>query len=220
MTCFGYPHTFCLVPFLRVTGGLLYLLIGVTQWRQCHVVCLCFEALTCSSVFTMAEAKEQCATWNSVFCWEKLQLEPLSCFKQPTMSLPWVRSVYEWFSQFKNEELQNELSCSKICVSIPLKRSETGINACHELKEQLEVNPDLFAKVFTGEKTWSYDYNPEMKQQSSLWKHLISPHKIQNPMNKQRHTTWQYIVTGRPQSVYRCLGVSFRYSWQQTPELQ
>jgi hypothetical protein len=44
------------------------------------------------------------------------------------------------------------------------------VDAYCELKEHLEIDPDLLLKVITGEESWCYAYDPETKQQSSKWK--------------------------------------------------
>jgi len=41
------------------------------------------------------------------------------------------------------------------------------VDVCRELKEHLEINPDLFSKVITGDESWHYAYDPETKQQST-----------------------------------------------------
>ena len=49
------------------------------------------------------------------------------------------------------------------------------MDACRELKEHLEIDPDLFLKVITGDESWCCAYDPETKQQSSEWKSSNSP---------------------------------------------
>jgi len=49
------------------------------------------------------------------------------------------------------------------------------VDACRELKEHLEIDPDLFLMVIAGDESWCYAYNPEMKQQSGEWKSSNSP---------------------------------------------
>jgi len=49
-------------------------------------------------------------------------------------------------------------------------QKQSRVDACLELKEHLEIDPDLFPKVITGDESWCYVYDPETKQQSSEWK--------------------------------------------------
>jgi hypothetical protein len=43
------------------------------------------------------------------------------------------------------------------------------------MKEHLEIDPDLFSKVITGDESWCYAYDPQIKQQSREWKSSNSP---------------------------------------------
>jgi len=54
-------------------------------------------------------------------------------------------------------------------------QKQSRVDACRELKEHLEIDPDLFSKVITGDESWCYTYDPETKQQSSKWKSSNSP---------------------------------------------
>lgn len=48
------------------------------------------------------------------------------------------------------------------------------LSVCQELKGQSEIDPDFYAKVITGDKSWCYGYNPETKQPFSQWKTVSS----------------------------------------------
>ena len=67
-----------------------------------------------------------------------------------------------------SEELQMKRVAAKYVLTADQKQSR--VDACHELKEHLEIDPDLFSKVITGDESWCYAYDPETKQQSSEWK--------------------------------------------------
>ena len=54
-------------------------------------------------------------------------------------------------------------------------QKQSRVDACLELKEHLEIDPDLFSKVITDDESWFYAYDPETKQQSSEWKSSNSP---------------------------------------------
>ena len=54
-------------------------------------------------------------------------------------------------------------------------QKERRIEACRDLKQQLEADPDFLSKIITGDESWCYGYDPETKQQSSQWKTASSP---------------------------------------------
>ena len=75
-----------------------------------------------------------------------------------------------------NEELGMKRVAAKMVPRLLTDgQKQSRMDACRELKEQLEVDPDLFSKVITGDESWCYGYDPESKQQSSQWKHPTSP---------------------------------------------
>jgi hypothetical protein len=44
-------------------------------------------------------------------------------------------------------------------------QKQSRVDACRELKEHLEIDPDLLSKVITGDESLCYAYNPKTKQQ-------------------------------------------------------
>ena len=42
-------------------------------------------------------------------------------------------------------------------------------------QDLLEREDDISGRVITGDETWVYQYDPEMKQQSAQWKTVNSP---------------------------------------------
>lgn len=44
------------------------------------------------------------------------------------------------------------------------------VESCFSLKEEFQNDPNFFSKIITGDESWRYGYDPETKQQSSLWK--------------------------------------------------
>ena len=58
---------------------------------------------------------------------------------------------------------------------LTVDQKQSRVDACRELKEHLEIDPDLFSKVITGDKSWCYTYDPETMHQSSEWKSSNSP---------------------------------------------
>jgi hypothetical protein len=54
-------------------------------------------------------------------------------------------------------------------------QKEHCIAICSELKEQTENDPNFISITITGDESWVYGYDSEMKQQSSQWKTPSSP---------------------------------------------
>jgi len=75
-----------------------------------------------------------------------------------------------------SEELQMKRVAAKFVPHVlTADQKQSRVDACRELKEHLEIDPDLFSKVITGDESWCYAYDPETKQQSSQWKSSTSP---------------------------------------------
>ena len=71
--------------------------------------------------------------------------------------------------------LTEELHVKRVAVKfVPCLLSEdqkaNRLDVCHELKDQLETDPDFLSKIVTGDESWCYGYDPETKQQSSQLK--------------------------------------------------
>jgi hypothetical protein len=45
---------------------------------------------------------------------------------------------------------------------------DTQLSVCADLLEQVEVNPQSMDRVITGDKSWFFKYDPEMKHQN-VW---------------------------------------------------
>jgi hypothetical protein len=79
-----------------------------------------------------------------------------------------------------SEELQMNRVAAKFVPHMHMAdQKQSRVDVCRELKEHLEIDPDLpadlFSKVITGDESWCYAYDPEMKQQSNKWKSSNSP---------------------------------------------
>jgi hypothetical protein len=75
-----------------------------------------------------------------------------------------------------SEELQMKSVAAKYMPHmLTADQKQSRVDACRELKEHLEIEPDLFLKVITGDESWCYAYDPETKQQSREWKSSNSP---------------------------------------------
>jgi hypothetical protein len=75
-----------------------------------------------------------------------------------------------------SEELQRKRGAAKFVPHVLMaEQKQSRVDACRQLKEHLEIDPDLFSKVITGDESWCYAYDPETKQQSSEWKSSNAP---------------------------------------------
>jgi len=61
-------------------------------------------------------------------------------------------------------------------------KKNDSLNVCYDLREQVRNNPQILSKVVTGDETWCYGYDPEIKQASSQWKtpNFPKPKKARN----------------------------------------
>jgi hypothetical protein len=80
-------------------------------------------------------------------------------------------------------------SCQRILTDLRMRRvsakfvprlltgeqKDSRVNVCRDLKEELRNDPNLLTKILTGDESWCYAYDPEIKQASSQWKHSNSP---------------------------------------------
>jgi hypothetical protein len=66
---------------------------------------------------------------------------------------------------------QHVAHCRKIYAQAALRndQKEHCIAVCSELKKEAENNPNI-STIITGDESWVYRYDPDTKQQSSLWK--------------------------------------------------
>lgn len=81
-------------------------------------------------------------------------------------------SVLELSWRIINEDLGTRRIAAKMVPRIlTAEQKQARVETCQELKQQLDIDPDMFSKVITGDETWCYAYEPETKQQSSQWKH-------------------------------------------------
>ena len=71
-----------------------------------------------------------------------------------------------------SEELQKKRAAAKFVPHVlTVDQKQSRVDECRELKEHLEIDPDLFSKVITGDESWCYAYDPETKGgRSRHWK--------------------------------------------------
>jgi len=73
--------------------------------------------------------------------------------------------------------LTEDLDMKKVCAKMVPKelteeQKERRVTICRDL---LERQDDILGHAITGDETWVYQYNPEMKRQSPQWKNANSP---------------------------------------------
>ena len=56
------------------------------------------------------------------------------------------------------------------CLSRIDEQKVNRVSVCTELKDRLEADPNCMANIITGDKSWVYGYDLEIKMQSSQWK--------------------------------------------------
>jgi histone-lysine N-methyltransferase SETMAR len=56
-------------------------------------------------------------------------------------------------------------------------QKQRRVNMCLELREKANEDPTFISRITTGDESWiyGYEYDPETKQQLSLWKSPQSP---------------------------------------------
>ena len=73
--------------------------------------------------------------------------------------------------------LTEDLDMRKVCAKMVLKelteeQKQRRVTICQDL---LERQDDILGREITGDETWVYQYDPEMKWQSAQWKTANSP---------------------------------------------
>jgi hypothetical protein len=73
-----------------------------------------------------------------------------------------------WKIQYYTANTKFDSICNKTIPSSDQK--EYRIAARTELKEQAKNEPKFISTIITGDESWVFGFNPEMKQQWSQWK--------------------------------------------------
>ena len=55
------------------------------------------------------------------------------------------------------------------------EQKDTRVQVCMQLKMMLQEDPEFLSKVITADESWLHHFDPESKQQSSVWKSPGSP---------------------------------------------
>ena len=91
-----------------------------------------------------------------------------------------VRSIAEQVNidrETVRKILTEVLDMRKVCAKMVSKelteeQKQRRVTICQDL---LERQDDILGRVITGDETWVYEYDPEMKRQSAQWKTANSP---------------------------------------------
>ena len=78
------------------------------------------------------------------------------------------------------------LECARWVPRLLVPEQNTvRVQICTELQQRLSDEGDSFLnKVITCDETWFYFFEPERKQQSSMWKHTWSPSPVKAHLSK------------------------------------
>ncbi|UYV64446.1 hypothetical protein LAZ67_3000731, partial [Cordylochernes scorpioides] len=68
---------------------------------------------------------------------------------------------------------------------------------------ELENNPDFLDNVVTGDESWTFQYDPEMKAQSSEWHTPASPRPKKARMSKSRVKTMLIVFFDKRQEIHK-----------------
>ena len=84
-----------------------------------------------------------------------------------------------------------ELGMRKICTkmvprNLTEQQRDARVSICAEMLEQVGADPDLMARVITGEESWFFQYDPQTKRQSLEWRSKGSPRPKKARMSKSK----------------------------------
>ena len=90
--------------------------------------------------------------------------------------------------------LTDHLHMRKICVKLVPKnlsgeQNANGLGICQDLLGRLETEPDFSDKVITGDGSWVFDYDLEIKRQSAEWHTKNSSRPKKARMSRSRVKT-------------------------------
>jgi len=107
---------------------------------------------------------------------------------------PTVRSIAEQVNidrETVRKILTEDVDMRKVCAKMVPKeltkeQKQRRVTICQDL---LERQDDILGRVITGDETWVYQYDPEMKRQSAHWKTANSPQPKKFHQSKSRVKT-------------------------------
>jgi hypothetical protein len=85
-------------------------------------------------------------------------------------------------------------------------QKQQRVNICEELCEIASDDTTLLSRVITGDESWTYDYDPGTKQQSSQWKMTIRTKSMLNILFDGKGTVHkEFVLAGQiVNSTYYC----------------
>ena len=87
--------------------------------------------------------------------------------------------------------LRDDLAMRKVCAKMVPKilseeQKQRRVNFCKDMLETIAGDADILGQVITGDETWVFQYDPETKRQSMLWKTATSPRPKKARMSKSK----------------------------------
>jgi len=77
--------------------------------------------------------------------------------------------------------------CAKLVpTNLSVEQKANRLEICQDLLGRLEIEPNCLDKVITGNESWVFDYDPEIKRQSEEWHTKSSPCPKKARMNRSR----------------------------------
>jgi hypothetical protein len=73
-------------------------------------------------------------------------------------------------------------------------QKQRHVNVCLEPREKANEDPTFISRIITGDESWIYGYDPETKQQSSMWKSPQLPRAKKVEQQVQSSTKSMLIV--------------------------
>jgi len=103
--------------------------------------------------------------------------------------------------------LTQDLDMRNVCAKMVPENlmNEQKINqgdACLDLLDRLEREPEFFTRVITGDESWILEYDPETKRQIREWLTANSPRPKKARMSKSKIKSILFLQSGnRPQGI-------------------
>ncbi len=68
------------------------------------------------------------------------------------------------------EDLQKRKLCAWFVPhALTAKQKEQCLNHTYDITEKIKSNPNFWDFIITGDQSWCFAYDPEIKRQSSKW---------------------------------------------------
>ena len=116
--------------------------------------------------------------------------EYVTCMKDRRITVRQVGENFDIGYGTAQDILTNVLGMRRVCARWVLRllvpeQKTVRVHICTELQQRLSDQGDSFLnKVITCDETWFLFFEPERKQQSSMWKHTWSPSAVKARLSK------------------------------------